>query len=240
MQAEALTSYLGDVKAMATEHGKSVDWASLEDAIRIFRQSADNASEIQRLPYGQCLDNNCQCNNDSLAMVERGFLIQNGLVGRKWFKHALQAPSLETGYGSDVFPAIMDSIRRQDDDQIKDSVENTSVRIKAAAALLGALCYDEEENLGVREVYNKVVAVFFIVAVGVILLSAVAYTIFGRRWQVSSSSSSGFGSSRFDVRRPAAGHIELQQFDEDLDFQEVGQDDDERLNFNDGVGDEGL
>eukprot|EP00466_Bigelowiella_natans_P008978 jgi/Bigna1/87596/estExt_fgenesh1_pg.C_220062 len=151
MQAEALKAYLSDVQTMATKHEKSVDWSALEDAIGIFRQSAEHASVVQRLPNGQCL-NKCQCNNDSLAMVERGFLIPDGLVGRKWFKHALQAPSLETGYGSDVFPAVMDSIRKRDDAQIKQSVDETAVRVKAAAVLLGAMCYADKENLATSSV----------------------------------------------------------------------------------------
>jgi len=234
MQAEALKAYLSDVQTMATKHEKSVDWSALEDAIGIFRQSAEHASVVQRLPNGQCL-NKCQCNNDSLAMVERGFLIPDGLVGRKWFKHALQAPSLETGYGSDVFPAVMDSIRKRDDAQIKQSVDETAVRVKAAAVLLGAMCYADKENLGVREVYNKLGVILFIVVLAISLLFAVAYNIFGQRWQVSSSISDfGSGSSMFNNRRPAAastGHIELQQFDVDVDFEEVGQEDDDDHNY---------
>ena len=36
--------------------------------------------------------------NDALTRVERAFLLPDGLPGRPWFKHAIYAPGLTTGY----------------------------------------------------------------------------------------------------------------------------------------------
>ena len=38
--------------------------------------------------------------NDSLAQVERAFLLEKGLPDRPWFKHAIYAPGLTTGYAA--------------------------------------------------------------------------------------------------------------------------------------------
>ncbi|CEP11414.1 hypothetical protein [Parasitella parasitica] len=52
--------------------------------------------------------------NDRLAFFERGFIDNEGIKDRDWFKHVIFAPGLWTGYASQVFPAIADGIEAKD------------------------------------------------------------------------------------------------------------------------------
>eukprot|EP01080_Neovahlkampfia_damariscottae_P006578 gene6578-10741_t len=49
--------------------------------------------------------------NDRLMSVERTMTLPTGLAGRQWYKHIICAPNMETGYGFEVFPGLMDAIR---------------------------------------------------------------------------------------------------------------------------------
>ena len=51
--------------------------------------------------------------NDALARVERAFLLEKGLPGRPWFKHAIYAPGLTTGYACWPLPAIRQDLEER-------------------------------------------------------------------------------------------------------------------------------
>ncbi|MEE9219630.1 MAG: M28 family metallopeptidase [Acidobacteriota bacterium] len=52
--------------------------------------------------------------NDALVRVERAFLIEKGLPGRPWFRHALYAPDLKSYYGSSPFPGLAQALDARD------------------------------------------------------------------------------------------------------------------------------
>ena len=52
--------------------------------------------------------------NDALTQVERSFLTDDGLPGRTWFKHAIYAPGLTTGYASWPLPGVYQAITEGD------------------------------------------------------------------------------------------------------------------------------
>jgi N-acetylated-alpha-linked acidic dipeptidase len=76
--------------------------------------------------------------NDALARVERAFLIESGIPGRPWFKHAIYAPGLTTGYGSWPLPAIRQALEDHDAQKLSAALVMTTTRIKKAAASLEA------------------------------------------------------------------------------------------------------
>lgn len=47
--------------------------------------------------------------NERLTQFERGFIDEEGIKGREWFKHIVYAPGLWTGYSGQVFPAISEA-----------------------------------------------------------------------------------------------------------------------------------
>ncbi|KAI7884133.1 uncharacterized protein EV154DRAFT_428000 [Mucor mucedo] len=52
--------------------------------------------------------------NARLMGFERGFLDEEGITGRTWFKHVVYAPGLWTGYSGQVFPAISEAYDAKD------------------------------------------------------------------------------------------------------------------------------
>jgi N-acetylated-alpha-linked acidic dipeptidase len=78
--------------------------------------------------------------NDALKKVERAFLFHDGLTGRPWFKHAVYAPGLTTGYAAWPLPAIRQGLEeaKTPDDKLSSEVERTAARINQAADALEA------------------------------------------------------------------------------------------------------
>jgi len=84
------------------------------------------------------LSNEIDTCNEKLGFTERFLLLKDGLPGRPWFKHCLQAPGLDLGYAAEAFPAIQQAI---DEDQnnykvIQHQIDVTAERIQAGAANL--------------------------------------------------------------------------------------------------------
>ena len=63
--------------------------------------------------------------NDALTRVERAFLLPDGLPGRPWFRHAVYAPGLTTGYASWPLPGVRQAI-----------LENNAAMLAAQGAAL--------------------------------------------------------------------------------------------------------
>jgi N-acetylated-alpha-linked acidic dipeptidase len=74
--------------------------------------------------------------NDALTRVERAFLMPDGLPGRPWFKHAVFAPGLTTGYASWPLPGVRQAVLDNDAALLAAQVPVLSTRIDAAAEAL--------------------------------------------------------------------------------------------------------
>jgi N-acetylated-alpha-linked acidic dipeptidase len=75
--------------------------------------------------------------NDALQRVERALLVEKGLPGRPWFKHAIYAPGLTTGYACWPMPAIRQAIEEKSADALRLAVHMTVERIQSATAAIG-------------------------------------------------------------------------------------------------------
>jgi N-acetylated-alpha-linked acidic dipeptidase len=51
--------------------------------------------------------------NHALLEVERNFLLDKGLPGRAWFRHAFFAPGVYTGYSAVIFPGVREAMGRK-------------------------------------------------------------------------------------------------------------------------------
>jgi N-acetylated-alpha-linked acidic dipeptidase len=76
--------------------------------------------------------------NDAIARVERAFLLDQGLPGRPWFKHAIYAPGLTTGYAAWPLPAIRQAIEDKNAAALADAIAAAAQRIQKASAALRA------------------------------------------------------------------------------------------------------
>jgi N-acetylated-alpha-linked acidic dipeptidase len=74
--------------------------------------------------------------NEALMRVERTFLLDTGLPDRPWFKHAIYAPGLTTGYAAWPMPAIRQALEDNDAPRLAVAVTRTVSRIKKATDAL--------------------------------------------------------------------------------------------------------
>ena len=52
--------------------------------------------------------------NNLLLKAEQGFLHQDGLPGRPWYRHQIYAPGFYTGYGVKTLPGVREAIEKKD------------------------------------------------------------------------------------------------------------------------------
>lgn len=71
--------------------------------------------------------------NERLGLTERMFLMEDGLPDRPWFKHCLQAPGLDLGYGASAFPGIQQALDDGNYTLAQEQVDVTAGRVQAAA-----------------------------------------------------------------------------------------------------------
>lgn len=76
--------------------------------------------------------------NDALTRVERSFLLPDGLPGRPWFKHAIYAPGVTTGYAAWTLPGVRQAILEDDSKAIASRVDALVTRLGAATDALRA------------------------------------------------------------------------------------------------------
>lgn len=74
--------------------------------------------------------------NDAFITVERQFLTQDGLPERPWFRHALFAPGLTTGYAAWPFPQLAEAVETGDRELFARGSEEIVARIGAAVERL--------------------------------------------------------------------------------------------------------
>ena len=91
--------------------------------------------------------------NDALTKVERSFLIAKGLPGRPWFKHAVYAPGLTTGYASWTLPGVRQAVIDNDADLLNAQVPrwpSGSTRRPLALKVATEAAWTERQPAGCR------------------------------------------------------------------------------------------
>ncbi len=68
--------------------------------------------------------------------MERAFLLDKGLPDRPWFKHAIYAPGLTTGYAAWPLPAIRQALEDKSKARLAADLPPTVERIKKATAAM--------------------------------------------------------------------------------------------------------
>jgi N-acetylated-alpha-linked acidic dipeptidase len=149
---EALREYLDDLRrrfernARAAEPGTAgaltsfVELATLVKAIRGFQEQAaalDRATDDLARRDGTPRDKLARV-NDALTRIERALLLPDGVAGRPWFKHAIYAPGLTTGYASWPLPGLRQAIEDKDAPAFTRATAALAARIDAATAAIHA------------------------------------------------------------------------------------------------------
>ena len=139
LQAEAIKGYISDARARpnASAH---LDFSKLDAAHSLFATAAARAmvevAALAKEPSSPSRSARVAALNDRFAAVERRFLMAEGLPGRKWFRHCLQAPGLYTGYAQKTLPGVYDATTTEDWDVAQAQADRAAQHIAAAASAL--------------------------------------------------------------------------------------------------------
>jgi N-acetylated-alpha-linked acidic dipeptidase len=149
---EALRDYVDDLRrrfernARAAEPGTAggltsfVELPTLVKAIRGFQDEAaalDRATDELARRDSVPRDKRAKV-NDALTRIERALLLADGVAGRPWFKHAIYAPGLTTGYASWPMPGLRQAIEEKDAPGFAHATAVLTGRIDAATAAIRA------------------------------------------------------------------------------------------------------
>ena len=74
--------------------------------------------------------------NAALRNAERAFLLPEGLPDRPWFKHAVFAPGVYTGYAAVAIPGVNEAIDAGDVKRSQQEIDRLAGRLNSAAELL--------------------------------------------------------------------------------------------------------
>mmetsp|Transcript_13115 Transcript_13115/g.29976 ORF Transcript_13115/g.29976 Transcript_13115/m.29976 type:complete len:722 (+) Transcript_13115:76-2241(+) len=140
IQAEAIQAYIAEVKEElnSTAPERKLLFEPLETAWSAFHDAARHAAaEAARLAsLGPGAFDDIASFNLKLGLLERSFLLEEGLPGRKWFRHCLQAPGLYTGYAAKTLPGIDEAIEAGNWALSQEQTYAAAERIAAAASIL--------------------------------------------------------------------------------------------------------
>ena len=88
--------------------------------------------------------------NQALMRVERSFLLEPGLPGRTWFRHAFYAPGVYTGYSAVVMPGVREALERNDAQAAAEQLEKVRAAIERGTQVLNQALAAVGEAPGVK------------------------------------------------------------------------------------------
>lgn len=143
LQADAIGGYISDIQKDLNATSRSyLDFSALSRAQVAFaqaaRQTMEDTAHLSTETPSTATDARILALNDRLAALERQFLTKEGLPGRKWFRHVLQAPGYDTGYAPKTLPGIIESIGAAKWSLAQSQIEVAAFRVNAAATFLGS------------------------------------------------------------------------------------------------------
>ena len=142
--AEALQKHIEELEQELKSEPR-VSFESMHASLAKFSRAAKalEAETARATARGNLGTNQVNEVNRSLMDVERAFLLEGGLPGRPWFRHAFYAPGVYTGYAAVIFPAVREATGRKDWtaasrelNQVREAIDRgTRVLDRATAAL---------------------------------------------------------------------------------------------------------
>ena len=110
--ARTIHAYLDEIERAARRRSGNVELrpvqtqlARLDAAGRLYNDALPNAAAIP--------EDRLRKLNEMLRHAERSLLLSGGLPGRDWYKHAIYAPGLNTGYDPKPLPGVREAVEAQ-------------------------------------------------------------------------------------------------------------------------------
>ena len=167
--AARLPAYLDIVDSYAKSESVSLDLSPLTSAFADF--TAGSETIMTRMENaGSMADGEVADLAQTVRLVERNFVIQGGIPGRPFYRHAIQAPGLVLGYGADVFPGVHDSIYRNEDAEAQTQVYVAASRIRSAAQAMDPSLAPTSASSPQRHSAKLVIVVFVVFVVGIVVV----------------------------------------------------------------------
>lgn len=111
-----------------------LDFSSLQNALAKLKIVTDSLwSKWNKVASS---GNNADAFNKFLFQAEQQLLLDNGLPGREWYKHAIYAPGLYTGYGVKTMPGIREAIEQRNWKQAQEQINIDAAIINKLADYL--------------------------------------------------------------------------------------------------------
>ena len=138
---EAVDDLRGAVATKTRASGEPFGFDGLDDLVAATRRFTEAAAALDHaaVEFSAKPDvpaDRLHAFNDALTKVERAFLLDDGLEGRPWFRHAIYAPGLTTGYASWTLPGVRQTIVESKPEKLGPEVQHVVGRIDAATEAL--------------------------------------------------------------------------------------------------------
>ncbi len=130
-----IASYIEAAKKKASAEFGSQEpgFAEAATAASHFEKAGANMLSVQRNPPSDVAKL-----NQTLIAVERALLIPEGLPKRAWYRHAIYAPGVYTGYAAVVIPGVNEAIDKHDLDRMRQQISALTDALNRAANVLGS------------------------------------------------------------------------------------------------------
>lgn len=137
----AIESYLRDLakEVERTDAGVELRLRSAQEAAAEFSHTAEKLEHrLNEINWSSAPGARTVLTvNQSLLEVERNFLLDKGLPGRPWFRHALYAPGVYTGYRATILPGVREALGRQDWAMAREQLFQVEMALRRSTGTLG-------------------------------------------------------------------------------------------------------
>src|SRR5215471_13345671 len=110
--------------------GRVPDFSSAAEAAKEMTKAGASIAEKQKNSADSARLNHV------LRQAERALLIPEGLPNRPWYRHAIYAPGVYTGYAAVVIPGVNEAIDAADLDKTRQQIAVLAAALKRAAGVL--------------------------------------------------------------------------------------------------------
>ncbi len=131
-----ISAYIEAAKKKANTKfgGKAPDFTSASEAAKHFTKAGEAMLDTQK-HHGS----DPRQLNLALRQTERALLIPEGLPNRPWFRHAIYAPGVYTGYAAVVIPGVNEAIDKGDLDRTRQQIAVLAAALNRAASVLQSI-----------------------------------------------------------------------------------------------------